>query len=375
MGCTAHCIYDEIWQLIQQVDGYAREYQYGSTSTGTRNQHGKGISMHAWLLILHALKLKNLPLQSDLLVTSSENSNSLIEALISDLKESITRNQERLTDLEELIKQMKPRSFTTEENEKLVKLLQQVKADGDLRERIEELESLFFKEKSDKVSETKTELETDHTSASCATAIAESEPAHTEPAISDALHALVAKLEVIASEITQSRLSVRPRFRPRGQNFARYRVRTKSRLSSASSGVGFSHEFEDLDYPLSRTGSFAQPTMSPVPPAVGDLIGDLNVITSEIVHAAHSETLYVRPHFRSRGQTFARYHVSTKSQLSSASSGVGFSHEFEDLDYPLSKPAGSLAQQPMSPVPPDGDQTSIERHTGRTTSVIIQDCS
>ena len=58
MHTSTHCIYDKIWQLIQQVDGYVREYQYGSTSTGTRNQHGKGISMYAWLLILHALKLK-----------------------------------------------------------------------------------------------------------------------------------------------------------------------------------------------------------------------------------------------------------------------------------------------------------------------------
>ena len=211
-------------------------------------------------------------MQSDLLVTTSENSNSLIEVLISDLKESITRNRERLTDLEELIKQ---RTFTTEEKEKLVKLLRQVKADvdyGDLRERVEKLES-FFK-LSDKVSESKTELETNHklhTSAGCATANAESGPAaRIEPAISDALHALVAKLEVIATEITQT-LPVRPRSRSRGQSFTRYhRVRTNSQLSSASSGVGFSHEYEDLDYPLSRTGSFAQPTMSPIPPAVGD---------------------------------------------------------------------------------------------------------
>ena len=60
MHTNTHCIYDKIWQLIQQADGYVREYQYGSTSTGTRNQHGKGISMHGCgLLILHALKLKN----------------------------------------------------------------------------------------------------------------------------------------------------------------------------------------------------------------------------------------------------------------------------------------------------------------------------
>ena len=199
-------------------------------------------------------------------MTTSENSNSLIEVLISELKESITRNRERLTDLEELIKQ---RTFTTEEKEKLVKLLRQVKADGGLCERVEKLESFFKIEKSDQVSETKTEIEPDHTSASCATSViaAESEPAHTQPAtIADALHELVAKLEVIASEITPTR----PLFRSRGPSFAKYRVRTNSQLSSASSGVGFSHEFEDLDYPLSRSGSFAQPTMSPVPPADGD---------------------------------------------------------------------------------------------------------
>ena len=208
-------------------------------------------------------------------MTTSENSNSLIQVLISDLKESITRNRERLTDLEELIKQ---RTFTTEEKEKLVK---QVKADGDLCERIEKLES-FFKEKSDKVSESKTELETDHTSASCATAIAESEPAHTEPAISDALHALVAKLEVIATEITQTR----PRFRSRGSSFATYgRVRTDSQLSSASSGIGFSQDFEDSDNPLSRTGSFAQPTMSPVPPADGDQTGIQDSSLNDLVSA------------------------------------------------------------------------------------------
>lgn len=211
------------------------------------------------------------PLQSDLLVTTSENSNSLIEVLISELKESITRNRERLTDLEELIKQ---RTFTTEEKEKLVKLLRQVKADGDLRERVdcEKLESFFKIEKSDKTVSESTELEMDHklrTSASCATANAESGPA--ARTISDTLHELVAKLEVIVSEITPT-LPVRPRFRSRGQSFTRYhRVRTNSQLSSASSGVGFSHEFEDLDYPLSRTGSFAQPAMSPVPPlADGD---------------------------------------------------------------------------------------------------------
>ena len=178
------------------------------------------------------------------------------------------------------------------------------------------------------------------------------------------LYTLIGDLGVIRASRSET-LYVPPHFRSRGQSFARYhRVHTKSQLSSASSGVGFSHEFEDLDYPLSRTGSFAQPTMSPVPPADGDLytlIGDLYTLIGDlgVIRASRSETLYVPPHFRSRGQSFARYHrVHTKSQLSIASSG-----EFEDLDYPLSKPAGSLAQ-PMLPVPPDGDQTSIERNTG-----------
>ena len=210
-------------------------------------------------------------MQSDMLVTTNERSNSFIEFvdLISDLKEAFTgeftRVQKRLTDLEQ-------KQLTTEEKEELCEFLRQVKAGAgvvakqkDICERVEKLESSFKLEKSDKISETKTELETDHkfgSSASCTTANVARGPAHTDSII-DALHTLIRKLEVIVSEMS----AVRPRFRSRGQSFAKYRVRTNSQLSSASSGVGLSHEFEDLDYPLSRSGSFA---MSPVPPADED---------------------------------------------------------------------------------------------------------
>lgn len=191
--------------------------------------------------------------------------------MISDLKESmkavtgeLTRVQERLTDLEELIKQkQKQLSFTIGEEQELVEVLRHLKAGAgdvakqkDLCERVEKLENSFKLENSDKVSETKTELETEHISASCTTANAASGPAHSEP-ISDTLHTLIEKLGAVVSE-----MSVRPRFRSRGQSFARYRVRTSSQLSSDSSGVGFSHEFED-------SGSFVH-TMSPVPPADRD---------------------------------------------------------------------------------------------------------
>ena len=206
-------------------------------------------------------------------MTTNGRSNSFIELVISDLKEAVTgeltRVQKRLTDLEK-------KQLTTEEKEELVELLRQVKAGAgdvakqkDLCERVEKLEKSFKLEKFDKLLETKTELETDHklgTTGSCATGNVASGSAHTEPAISEALQSLIEKLGVIVSEI-----SVRPRFRSRGQSIARYpRVRTNSQLSSASSGVGLSHEFEDFDYPLSRSSSFAQPAMSPVPPADGD---------------------------------------------------------------------------------------------------------